>query len=84
MTAVGPLVSIVVATNRMSPFLPEALASAVAQTYRSTELVVVDDGSPDPEAVADAARAVPNSRTVRIAPSGVSTARNIGAHADLR
>lgn len=77
----GPLVSIVVATNRLSHFLTDALASAVAQTYRSTELVVVDDGSPDPEAVADAARSVPNSRTIRIPPSGVSTARNLGAQA---
>lgn len=78
MTA-GPLVSIVVATNRLSPFLIAALASASAQTYGATELIVVDDGSPGPSAVSDAARSVPDSRIIRITPSGVSTARNIGA-----
>lgn len=77
----GPLVSIVVATNRLSEFFAEALASAVAQTFTSTELVVVDDGSSHPEAIAEATRAVAGSRTIRIAPSGVSTARNIGADA---
>lgn len=75
-----PLVSVVVATNRISPFLAEALASVWAQTYRSTELIVVDDGSPDAESVARAVRGIPRSRSVRIAASGVSTARNIGAH----
>ena len=80
MEAPEPVVSIVVATNRLSEFLPEALASVVAQTYGSTEIIVVDDGSPHPEAVIRAARAIPNSRTLRIAASGVSTARNIGAH----
>ena len=35
---------------------------------------------PDADAIAQALHDIPDSRTVRIAASGVSTARNIGAH----
>ncbi|WP_345752384.1 glycosyltransferase family 2 protein [Microbacterium rhizophilus] len=73
-----PRVSVVVATNRVSPYLREALESAVAQTHPAVDILVVDDGSPDAAAVAAAASAV-GARTVRIPPSGVSIARNVGA-----
>lgn len=74
-----PLVSVVVATNRRGPYLAEALASIAAQTHGAVELIVVDDGSPDPDAVAAAAGVVPGARVVRQEPSGVSIARNRGA-----
>ena len=75
-----PLVSVVVATNRVSPFLAEALASVAAQTYPRVEIIVVDDGSPDPDAVeAAVAAATPSARVLHRAPSGVSAARNSGA-----
>lgn len=74
-----PLVSVVVATNRAGPFLAEALASVAAQTHTAVELVVVDDGSPDPEAVASAVASVPGAVLVRQPPSGVGVARNVGA-----
>ncbi|MFF2833123.1 glycosyltransferase family 2 protein [Cellulosimicrobium cellulans] len=79
-----PSVSVVVATNRGGPFLAEALASVLAQSYPAAELVVVDDGSPEPadllRIVEDAARGVasPRPRVVRRAPAGVSAARNAG------
>ncbi|MFF2270109.1 glycosyltransferase family 2 protein [Cellulosimicrobium cellulans] len=79
-----PSVSVVVATNRGGPFLAEALASVLAQSYPAAELVVVDDGSPEPadllRIVEDAARgaAAPRPRVVRRAPAGVSAARNAG------
>ncbi|MBN0042172.1 glycosyltransferase family 2 protein [Cellulosimicrobium cellulans] len=82
--AVLPSVSVVVATNRGGPFLAEALSSVLAQTHPAAELVVVDDGSPEPadllRIVEDAARAVasPRPRVVRQAPAGVSAARNAG------
>ncbi|MCO7274146.1 glycosyltransferase family 2 protein [Cellulosimicrobium cellulans] len=79
-----PSVSVVVATNRGGPFLAEALAAVLAQSYPAVELVVVDDGSPDPDALlrivegAAARGAAPRPRVVRRAPAGVSAARNAG------
>ncbi|MFE6236475.1 glycosyltransferase family 2 protein [Cellulosimicrobium sp. NPDC057862] len=83
----GPVplrVSVVVATNRGGPFLAEALASVLAQSYPAAELVVVDDGSPDPQALLQIVEDVaqggtsPRPRVVRQAPAGVSAARNAG------
>jgi glycosyltransferase involved in cell wall biosynthesis len=74
-----PLVSVVVATNRVSPYLAEALDSVAAQTYPAIEVIVVDDGSPDASAVADATAHLPGARLVRQPAQGVSAARNTGA-----
>ncbi|MFF2622078.1 glycosyltransferase family 2 protein [Oerskovia jenensis] len=77
-TVAEPLVSVVVATNRGGPFLAEALASVAAQTYPHVELVVVDDGSPDPAVIRDLVEHAGVGTVLRLAPSGVSTARNEG------
>lgn len=74
-----PLVSVVVASNRASPFLVEALGSVAAQTYRHLEIIVVDDGSDDPEFIADVTRRIGEVTVVRQRPSGVAVARNVGA-----
>ncbi|MBE7699692.1 glycosyltransferase family 2 protein [Oerskovia sp. Sa1BUA8] len=73
-----PLVSVVVATNRGGPFLAEALASVAAQTYPHVELVVVDDGSPDPAVIRDLVEQAGVGTVLRLDPSGVSVARNTG------
>ncbi|MEU2201886.1 glycosyltransferase family A protein [Isoptericola sp. NPDC019482] len=79
----APLVSVVLATNRVSPFLAEALGSVREQTLRTehvVELVVVDDGSPDPAAL-DAALAEFGDLApvvVRQRSSGLQIARNAG------
>ncbi|MBW4031757.1 MAG: glycosyltransferase [Acidobacteria bacterium] len=74
-----PLVSVVVATNRVSPFLDEALQSVVRQSYGHVEVIVVDDGSPQPEWVARAAGSVASAVLLRQPASGVAVARNRGA-----
>lgn len=74
----APRVSVVVATNRGGPFLGEALASVMAQTMPVAELVVVDDGSPDPDALRTIVAETPQAQVVRIPASGVSAARNRG------
>jgi len=71
-----PLVTVVMATNRAGEFLDEALSSLAAQTEPRFELIAVDDGSPDPGAVARAVGSVPRSTLIRQEPAGPAAARN--------
>ncbi len=43
----SPLVSVVIPCYKQAHFLPEAVASVVAQTYENWEIIIVNDGSPD-------------------------------------
>ncbi len=43
----APLVSVVIATYNMAAYLPLAVQSALDQTYRNLEVLIVDDGSTD-------------------------------------
>jgi glycosyltransferase involved in cell wall biosynthesis len=49
---ISPRVSVVVTCFDLGSTLEEALASVEAQTLRDFEIVVVDDGSRDPETLA--------------------------------
>ena len=75
-----PLVSVVVPAYGVEQWLPECLASLVAQTHRRWEAVVVDDGSPDRSGEiaekwsADDARI----RVVHTHNAGLGAARNEG------
>lgn len=71
-----PLVSILIPCFNAAPFIAETLESALAQTWRHTEIIVVDDGSTDrsPEIAREFA-----PRGVRVfsqANAGAAAARN--------
>jgi glycosyltransferase involved in cell wall biosynthesis/SAM-dependent methyltransferase len=73
------LVSIVIPTYDHGAYLKEAVDSALAQTYRNVEVIVVDDGSTDAEtprvlgAIQD-----PRVRVIRQQHQGLASARNNG------
>ena len=72
------LVDIVLATNRASPFLPQTLASVRAQTLQDWRLIVVDDGSADPLAVAALLADMPRTTIIRQSHRGLPASRNVG------
>jgi glycosyltransferase involved in cell wall biosynthesis len=76
LTGTAPLVSVIVPCYGQAPYLEEAIASVLAQTYTQVEVVVVDDGSPD-NAARVAAR-FPGVRCVRQPNQGLAGARNAG------
>ncbi len=74
----GGLVSILVPHYNGGAFIEQTIASAVAQTYAPTEIIVVDDGSDDEASLAalDRIERDGHARVVRSAHAGVSSARN--------
>jgi glycosyltransferase involved in cell wall biosynthesis len=74
------LVSVVMPVFDGARYLAEAIESALAQTYRSVELIVVDDGSTD-ESAAIACRYAPSVRLLTQVHDGLGSARNRGATA---
>ena len=75
-------VSVVVPAYNGMPYLPEALASAVGQTHRPAQVIVVDDGSTDDTAACARRFAADhlevNVELIRQANQGESAARNRG------
>jgi len=75
-----PLVSVVTATYNMGQYLREAMESVLAQEGATVELIVIDDGSTDPETPAVLADYEDNPRViiVRQANAGQTVAKNAG------
>jgi hypothetical protein len=72
-----PLVSVVIPTYNGEKFLPDAIASVLAQDYPSLEIVVIDDGSDqDPEPIVEAL--ANDVRFYRQENAGPAAARNRG------
>src|SRR5207249_2051241 len=80
--ATGALVSIVIPCYKQARFLADAIESALAQTYRTIEIVVVNDGSPD-ETAAVAAR-YPPVRYIEQDNAGMRDVPPLGARRDRR
>lgn len=80
MTKSIPLVSVIVPAFNAEATLAEALGSALAQTYRNIEIIVVDDGSTDATAAIARRFAAADGRVSLIGKSngGISSARNAG------
>ena len=75
-----PLISVVIPVCNGAHFLPEAVASVIAQDYAKIEVIVVDDGSTD--AIEAAVAALPiQVRFLRQENGGAAAARNLGIRA---
>ena len=74
----NPLVSIILPVHNGEPYISGTLESALTQTYRNTEVIIVDDGSQDGTRAIVEARALQDSRVRVIGQTnrGVAAARN--------
>ena len=77
MSPTKSLVSCIIPVYNGERFLGEAIDSILAQTYKPTEIIVIDDGSTDgtPDVIAEYAGHVASARQVN---AGAPTARNYG------
>lgn len=74
-----PLVSVIVPAYNTAPYIAAAVQSAFDQTFRDFELIVVNDGSPDTEAMEAAlAPFASRIRYERMQHGGAAAARNYG------
>uniref|UniRef100_A0A832E0T5 Glycosyltransferase n=1 Tax=candidate division WWE3 bacterium TaxID=2053526 RepID=A0A832E0T5_UNCKA len=72
------LVSVIIPTYNAKKFLPESVASALGQTYKNIEVIVVDDGSTDGTEDLKILQD-PRVRYIKIKHSdGPATPRNVG------
>jgi glycosyltransferase involved in cell wall biosynthesis len=78
-------ISVIIPAYRASAYIGEALESVVAQAAQETEIIVINDGSPDTEALERALQPYKN-RIVYLKQEngGVSSARNTGIQAARR
>lgn len=73
------LVSVVTATYNMGKYLPFAIESALNQTYRNIEVIVIDDGSTDnTREVVESYWKDPRIRYIHQENKGVANAKNRG------
>lgn len=71
-----PLVSIIIPYYKQETFVSEAIWSAKRQTYPNVEIILVDDGSPNPAETL--LKEIDGIQLLRTENHGVSAARNFG------
>lgn len=71
-----PLVTVIMAAYNAEPYVAEAVRSALAQTHRNIELIIVNDGSTDRTAAVLRSFNDPRIRLIEQANAGISRARN--------
>jgi glycosyltransferase involved in cell wall biosynthesis len=77
--AAVPLVSVIVPCYNLGQYLDEAVQSVLAQTFQDFEIIVVDDGSTEPETQSMLATYVrAKTRVIRAPHGGLAAARNVG------
>ena len=74
----APLVSIIMPCRNRETVIGRAIESILQQSYNNFEIVIVDDGSTDGTASVCEAFNSDKIKVVRIPPTGVSSARNVG------
>ena len=72
-----PLVSVVIPAYNMERFICDAVDSALSQTYKNIEVIVIDDGSKD-RTKEILKKYAPNIRYIFKENAGLSAARNTG------
>ncbi|MEP6888554.1 MAG: glycosyltransferase [Nitrospirales bacterium] len=73
------VVSVIIPCYRQAHFLDQAIDSVLEQTYPDTEVIVVDDGSPDQ--TSEVVRRYPQVEYIVQANQGLAAARNRGIEA---
>ena len=81
MTRTDPMVSVVIPAFNQARFLPAAIESTIAQTYRDREIIVVDDGSTDNTEEVERGFTDRRLTYLRQRNQGASAARNAGVRA---
>ena len=74
----APGVSVVIPAFNYAHYLPQAIASVLAQSHAAIELLIIDDGSTDDTRAVVASLADPRLRYVWQENAGLSAARNTG------
>lgn len=76
----APLVSVVVPVYNVAPYINKCLKSLSSQTYKNTEIILVDDGSTDESGLIcdNFATAHNNTKVIHKTNGGLSDARNFG------
>ena len=77
------LISVIIPIYKVEEYLAECIASVVCQTYTNTEIILVDDGSPDncPQMCDEWACKDSRIKVIHKANGGISDARNAGIDA---
>lgn len=79
MTKSNPLISVIIPCYNQGKYLKESVTSVLNQEYDNFEIIVVDDGSNDPNTVEILNNFnFPKSRLIRKENSGLPMARNLG------